>query len=339
MLTENFANTIKEKYKISYIILFFVIMIFLGIVINTFEPYPKFNILFPVLLIMSFSTIMFLKYCLKQMLEFKMLCQKTNIFDDAINILFASKSNYLIIVIYILVLIMYFISLYNLNFININTMGIYILIWGGSTLTIALMAYEIYIRLTIVLLRVASDNKNLSQNYNEFLPCHTEWLENLHQLSKLLKNVSLVMGLLFVFENTMIFYANINILDKFINNRNLSILEKAQKLPLEFWIIWFFVFIAIALAFPVISMLQSSTIKKIIIQIKNIYSKNATSNYKNANMDKQLFNTYLLMMIVQHTELSLNEKYLPQKFNKFIAFFASLLTCILHLTTLYNLFI
>lgn len=147
------------------------------------------------------------------------------------------------------------------------------------------------------------------------------------------------MGLLFVFENTMIFYANINILDNFINNRNLSILEKAQKLPLEFWIIWFFVFIAIALAFPVISMLQSSTIKKIIIQIKNIYSKNATSNYKNANMDKQLFNTYLLMMIVQHTELSLNEKYLPQKFNKFIAFFASLLTCILHLTTLYNLFI
>lgn len=128
MLTENFANTIKEKFKISYIILFFVIMIFLGIVINTFEPYPKFNILFPVLVIMSFSTIMFLKYCLKQMLEFKMLCQKTNIFDDAINILFASKSNYLIIVIYILVLIMYFISLYNLNFININTMGIYILI-------------------------------------------------------------------------------------------------------------------------------------------------------------------------------------------------------------------
>ena len=132
---------------------------------------------------------------------------------------------------------MYFISLYNINFININTMGIYILIWGGSTLTIALIAYEIYIRVTIVLLRVASDNKNWSQNYNEFLPCHTEWLENLHPLSKLLKNVSLVMGLLFVFENTMIFYANINILDNFINNRNLSILEKAQKLPLEFWII------------------------------------------------------------------------------------------------------
>lgn len=55
---------------------------------------------------------------------------------------------------------MYFISLYNINFININTMGIYILIWGGSTLTIALIAYEIYIRVTIVLLRVASDNKN-----------------------------------------------------------------------------------------------------------------------------------------------------------------------------------
>lgn len=71
MLTENFANKIKEKFKT----------------------------LFPVLLIMSFSTIMFLKYCLKQMLKFKMLCQKTNIFDDAINILFASKTNYLIIVI------------------------------------------------------------------------------------------------------------------------------------------------------------------------------------------------------------------------------------------------
>lgn len=338
MLTKSFAELIEDKLRNSYIIFFFVVMIFLGIGINFFEPYPKFDILFPVLLIMSFSTIMVLKHCLKQMLEFETLCEKTNIFEKALNALFAPKRNAFIGAIYALVMVMYFISLYNLQLISLNVMGLYILIWGGSTLGMALLAYETYIRLTVVLLRVAADRDSLSKNYNFILPCHTEWLQSLHKLSKILKNASLVMGLLFVFENMMIFYANINILDKFISSANLSIWEKAKVMPLEFWIIWFFVFIAISLAFPIIAIIQSSGIKKIINEIEITYSDRATSELENSGSKKQIVDCYILVMMVKNMELSLNEKYMPQKLNKFIMFLASLLTCILHLTTIYNLF-
>ncbi len=339
MLTEDLARTFKEKFKNIYVLFFFVIMIFLGIFINNFEPYPKFDILFPVLLVMSFSTIMVLRHCLKQMLDFKELCQDTKIFNSALKILFAPKKNFLIILIYVLVMIMYFISLYNLQFISLNIMGFYILIWGTGTLGMALVAYETYIRLTIVLSRVASDNISLSQNYNVLLPYQTNWLQSLYQLSKMLKNASLVMGLLFVFENTMIFYANINILNTFIGNTNLSVWAKAKELPLEFWIIWFFVFIAIALAFPIIAITQSSNTKKIINKIELTYSNMATLEFKNSTEKKQILDYYIFMMMIRNIELSLNEKYMPQKFNKFIVFLASFLTCILHLTTLYNLFI
>lgn len=312
MLTEDLARTFKEKFKNIYVLFFFVIMIFLGIFINNFEPYPKFDILFPVLLVMSFSTIMVLRHCLKQMLDFKELCQDTKIFNSALKILFAPKKNFLIIFIYVLVMIMYFISLYNLRFISLNIMGFYILIWGTGTLGMALVAYETYIRLTIVLSRVAADNISLSQNYNVLLPYQTNWLQSLYQLSKMLKNASLVMGLLFVFENTMIFYANINILNTFIGNTNLSVWAKAKKLPLEFWIIWFFVFIAIALAFPIIAITQSSNTKKIINQIELTYSNMATLEFKNSNEKKQILDYYIFMMMIRNIELSLNEKYMPQ---------------------------
>lgn len=339
MLTKSFTETIEEKFKNIYIILFFVIMIFLGVGINIFEPYPKFDILFPILLIMSFSTIMVLKHCLKQMLEFEILCEETDIFKNALKVLFAPKRNIFIGAIYVLVMVMYFISLYNLQFISLNVMGLYILIWGCSTLGMALLAYETYIRLTVVLQRVAADGNSLSHNYNVFLPCHTNWLQSLHKLSKLLKNASLVMGLLFVFENTMIFYANINILDKFINTANLSIWEKAKVLPLEFWIIWFLVFVAITLAFPIIAIIQSTSTKKIISKIGITYSDRATLKFENSRTEKRIVDYYILMMMVKNIESSLNEKYMPQKLNKFIMFLASLLTCILHLTTIYNLFI
>lgn len=332
------AEEAINKIKNIYIFVFFTFMISAGLYLNNYETYPNFNILFPVLLVMSLSTIILLKYCLRKMLDFNKQCQDLDIFEDALHVLFAPQKNFLIIIVYITIMIMYFLSLYILNFIKLNIMGFYILLWGVTTLGMALIAYEIYIRLTFALYRVASDYESLEKEYNKYSPCHTEWLQNLHQLSKVLKNASLVMGLLFVFENTMIFLANIDKLDKYVNKNNKSIIYNLKGLPLEFWLIWGFVFIAISVAFPIIAILQSSRMKKIIFQIRTIYSNKATSDYEDSQSEKKLLDSYILMKIIQNTELSLNEKYLPHKFNKFIIFLASLLTCFLHLATLYNLF-
>lgn len=339
MLTKKYANTIKQNLENHNVMRFLVIMIFLGIGINNFEPYPKFGILFFVLLIISCYMIIVLKHCINQMLEFTTLCQKTNIFKSELEILFPQRINILIGLIYIFILIIYFLNLFNLQFISLNIMGIYILIWGIFTLIMALIAYETYIRVTIFLSKVASDEKSWSQNYNIVLPCHTNWLQSLHQLSKTLRIDSLIMGLFFVLENTLIFYANINILNEFISNANISIWKKAMELPLEFWAIWGLVFIAIAVAFPIIALLQTSSIKNIINKIKNIYSDSAILKFESSTEKKQIVDYYILMMMVKNTEASLIEKYMPQKSNKFITFLVSFLTCILHLTTLFNLII
>lgn len=338
MLTHSFAKEVISKIKNIYIFRFLILMVSIGLCINNFETYPNFRILFPVLLVMSFSTIMLLKYCLKKMLAFNTQCESLDIFKDALHVLFAPKKNVLIMTIYIIVIIMYFLSLYNLDFIQLNIMGFYILLWGVSTLGMALIAYEIYIRLTFVLFKVASDNNSLEKEYNKYSPPHTDWLQNLHQLSKVLKNASLAMGLLFVFENTMIFWANINKLDRYIHKNSTSIIYRLKDLPLEFWLIWLFVFVAISIAFPVIATLQLFSMKKIIFQIRTIYFNKTSLDYENFKSDKKILETYIFMKIIQNTELSLNEKYLPHKFNKFIVLMASLLTCLLHLTTLYNLF-
>lgn len=339
MITYRFAMQITEKVKNLYIFFFFALMVFLGIMINHVEPYPNFNILFPVLVIMSLSTLIILKYCLKIMIEFKEQCDQIQIFQDALKIFLINNKNYFIFCGYVSIMIMYFLCLYSLKFIELNIMGFYILVCGISTLGMALIAYEIYIRSTITLHRVAIDNDSLSQNYNKYFPSNTEWLKKIHQLSRTLKNASLVMGVLFVFESTMIFFANINKLDIYINNNNLSFVEKMRKLPLEFWLIWVLIGISITLAFPVVAVVQSLNMKKIINQLVCLYNQTTTIDFERTISEKKLLDFYILMNLLQNVEVSMKNKYLSSKFEKIIIVLTSVATCLLHSATFINLFI
>ena len=338
MVTQFFVEQVITKVKSIYIFISLVITVSLGIIINFIEPYPDFYILFPILLIMSLSTIMLLKKCFKKMIEFKKECEEKQIFKYALDALFAEKRNVGVLFIYINIMIMYFLCLYNLQFIELNIMGWYILFLGNGTLIMALIAYEIYIRFTIVLCRVSTDITSLHNNYNVYSPDHTEWLQKIHLLSKIFKNASFIIGLLFVFENSMLFFANINKLNKYINIANFTFLEKISKLPVEFWIIWLLVSIAIAIAFPIIAVIQLNNIKKIINQISIFYNNKVTIEYMDSNNEKNILNHYLIMNMIKCVETALNEKYIPPKIDKLIAVLTSLLTCIVHLTTFYNLF-
>lgn len=339
MLKRSFVLEVIEKIKIQYILGFELLMTILGILIDNAEPYNNFEILFPTLLLMSFSTIVLLKFCLKKMLEYKKYCEEEKIFENAMQVFIVDKTSIIIVAIYILIILVYFLSLIGLQFISLNIMGIYILLFGAGTLFMALIAYESYIRLTISLFKFSTDNDEIVKNYNSFFPSHTEWLHDLHCLSKVLKNASLIMGLLFVFENTLIFYANVDKLNTYIDGNSLSPFDKILKLPIEFWVIWIFVFLAIAIAFPVIAFLQSTIMKKIISDIGYIYSKKTAEYLKDAISENRITDVYVSMKLVENAEQSLNAKYMPPKFNKFIILLTSILTCLLHLTTLYNLFI
>ena len=337
MITLKFAEGINNKSKNYYG--FFLILIFLGIIINCAEPYPKFSILFPVLIIMFVSTFLLLKYCLRIMIEYRNQCDNLNIFNKASNTLLPEKKKNNIIAGYVFIIFLYFLCLYCLNFIDFNIMGIYILICGASILFMALNAYEIYIRLIVALREVSTDDKSLSQEYNIYFPSKTDWLQKIYQLSKVLKNASLTIGLLFVFENTMIFYANLEKINIYISDKNLSLWDKARNLPVEFWVIWLLVCFAIALAFPVLAFMQFASMKKIIFRLGSIYNAETTKKFTESTTEKSATDFYALMKTMQTVESTLTEKYIPPKFEKFIVMLASLVTSLLHLATLYDLFI
>lgn len=338
MITYRFAIHITEKIKYLYIYIFFTFMVCLGIIINHVEPYPNFNILFPVLVIMSLSTLIILKYCLKIMIEFKKQCDQMQIFKDALEILLINNKNNYIFCGYASVMVIYFLCLYNLKFIELNIMGFYILVCGVSTLGMALIAYEIYIRSTITLHRVAIDKESLSQNYNKYSPSNTEWLQKIHQLNRVLKNASLVMGVLFVFESTMIFFANINKLNIYISN-DLTFVEKMYNLPLEFWLIWLLICISIILTFPIVAIIQSLNMKKIIHQVACFYNQTTTLDFEKTVSEKNVLDFYILMNLIQNVEISLHNKYLSSKYEKLIIIITSMVTCLLHSATFINLFI
>lgn len=343
MLTQSFAEKITEKIKSSHIFIFFTVMIFLGLVINCFEPYPSFQILFPNLLLMCFLTILLLIKCLNKLLELNKQCKEEHTIECALKIIFGSQSNIIILFSYGVIILIYFICLCKLSFIEFNIMGVYILFLGSSTLGMALVAYETYIRLTVALWKITFDKESLSQKYDIFSPSQTNWLQKLYQFSNLLKNASLFMGLLFVFENTLIFFANYAKLEVYVRDENASFIEQLSSMPLEFWLIWLLVFVAIALAFPILAIIQSANMKKIIHLIRDYYNSTTEKKfeeYHSLNDNENYFlDLYLLMNLLQNTENALNNKYTTHKSDKFFTVLTSIITCFLHLTTLYNLFV
>ena len=103
------------------------------------------------------------------------------------------------------------------------------------------------------------------------------------------------------------------------------------------------VFIAIALAFPILAVTQSISIKKIVFLIRDYYNSTIEENFEkmktSVENENYLLNLYILTNLFKNTEATLCRKYMTHKLDKFFAILTSLITCLLHLTTLYNLII
>ena len=322
------VNLIKEKINYTRLIFFISIVVIIGIGLQRFESYPMFSFLFPVLLSMLVSVVLILQSCLQEIDEFQQKCESDDI-KKYCKSLFLKKNNYLLLVIYILMVTVYFVCIYRLQFVEINLMGLYIVLLGGSTFFLALISYEVCVRLTNGLKEAEKNIRNIE--YNKIYPKDTLWLQYFAHLHIVLKDAALIISMLFVLENSMLFVANKDKLSLPNLSNDFKILDFLKGLPLEWLVIWIYILVTIVLALPFMIWLRNKRLRKIISYIQTNYNKEMMEQLTIEDLKKEPQKYYSILKIMQNIQNSLDEAYLPQRFDRIISLCASLLTCFAHL--------
>lgn len=330
MISGTLASLIKEKVNYSRLLIFIFTVGIIGVGFQLVEEYTMFYILFPVLLIMLVSVILILHFCLKELQKFQENCND-NAVKECCRFLFPKKSNPLLLSIYTIMVITYFVCVYCLDFVKINLMGMYIFLLGGGTFLLALISYEVYVRLTISLKETVKNIANIS--YNEIYPKDTLWLQYFFRLHKVLKNSALIISILFVLENSMFFIANREKL--FFPNLSDAdgILDFLKGIQIEWCIIWLYIFVTIVLALPFMTWLQNKSLNNIISYIQTDFNKKITISYTWIYLQQYPQNYYSILNIIQTIQNTLDEAYLPRRIDRFVSICASLLTCFAHLSS------
>lgn len=336
MIRGELANLIKEKVNYTRLLISLFIIGIIGTGLQFFEPYAMFWIMFPVLLIMLSSVILILQFCLKELDKFQDNCSEDDIKRHCTKI-FLEKNNTLLLGTYILMVTIYFICIYRMHFVEINIMGLYIFILGGSTFFLALICYEVCIRLTISLKEV---EKNISEiAYDTVYPQNTLWLQYFFRFHKVLKTAALAISVLFVLENSMLFFANCKKLElpAFANIKEFPSL--LNSLPFEWWIIWIYIFVTIVVAIPFMAQLRNQSLNKIIAYIQSNFQMKIIKDNEKNNLSNNLQDYFSVLKIIQVVQKSLVESYLPHRIDRFVSLGASLLTCFAHLLSFCMIFI
>lgn len=327
MIQGTLASLIRDNVTYTRLSICIFIIGIMGTGLQHFEPYTMFYILFPVLLIMLSAIVLILRYCLKKLQEFQDKCENNEVKKYCMA-LFPKKSSPLLLLIYFIMVAVYFVCVYRLQFVEINLMGTYILFFGGSTFFLALIGYEICVRLTISL-RKAEQNIS-SIEYDEISPKDTSWLQHFFQLHKILKNTALIISMLFVLENSMLFVANYEKLNlsNMLNTKGLPALLKS--LPIEWWVIWVYIFITIVLALPFMTWFRNKSLNKIVSYIQTDFETKMRTAYtlKDVQSDPQKY--FFILNIMQVVQNSLRETYIPHSIDGFVSLGAALLTCFAH---------
>lgn len=332
MIKSECTDFIKNKLQWTYTIYFFIGVLCIGAVLNYKSPYNYFWVLYPFLLIMLASTLGILKYALRKLDGFKEENRNMAV-ERELAVLYPPKSSFIIAVGYTMLIGFYFISLYVLKFIEINLMGGFLFLLGAGTFLFGLISYEMYIRLTVALSKIAA-TEGIFDNYDSDIPFKTKWLEDLHHLSRIFRYASLGIGIEFVLENAMIYYAHKEGIEVYWakdiigDGRNVNFWEKVQLLPVEFWFIWIIIFLAIVVAFPLLAELHVNSFKKIISKIEN----DCKENLKKSSLPVgQAHNNFCSVSD------RLKEIYLPRWKEKSIAMLSTIITLIINIAALVGL--
>lgn len=342
MINSTFAIFVRDKLKLVWLIIFVPIMLLIGFVINIFERYNFFSFLAPILLIMMASTIYVLKKVLKKISNFKTNYGNDEMFKQSFESLFQAKNRVAINFAFALMIFIYFICLYQLNFLSLNIMGCYTLFLGGGTFFIALIGYELHIRLTLLCI-LAKRFCNMKLNYNKCSPKDTPWLLDLYELSKSLRLSSFLIGLLFVLENALFLIANTvetfeELLEKLLSLKIIFKLTEQDGM-LELYVIWLFIFITIILGLPIIALIQINSLHDIVLLIEQDFKKELMQKRKRKKINENIGQLFALLHIIQLTEKSLDETYLLKWREKILAISTSVLTCLVHILSLLNFYL
>lgn len=332
MIQGTLANLIKEKVNYTRIAVCIFIVGITGIGLQCFEPYAMFCFLFPVLLIMLLSIVLILRFCLRELQKFQENCKNEDV-KKCCACLFPSKNNSLLLVIYLVMVAVYFVCVYRLQFVEINLMGIYIFLFGGGTFFLALISYEVCVRLTISLKETERNKSNIM--YDELYPKDTLWLQYFFHFHKVLKNAALVISILFVLENSMLFVANY---EKIFSHNLLDASKKSNLikfLPIEWWAIWVYIFITIVLALPLMTWIRNRDLNSIVSHIQADFNEKMRIPHRLDDLRSNPQKYYSILNIMQSVQNSLKEAYLPHRIDRIASLSASLLTCFAHLISFY----
>ncbi len=339
MIVSKISNLVEEKISNTKLFVGMSVIAIMGICLHFFEPYAFFYLLFPILLIMLASIILLLRFFLKEIHDFKN--SNANDIRNHCLLLFPDETNFLISVIYIIMVVAYFVCIYHLKFIEMNLMGLYIFFIGGGTFYLALINYEICVRLTAVIYKIS---KNISSiEYDMEYPERTLWLQYFFHLHKAFKNAALIVSILFVLENSIFFIANYDKFDhssifdisSWIKELKISSISHIsswiKELKIECIIIWLFIFVSIILILPFLAWLRSRCLNKIILYIEQDFSGKLLKSYQLEDLRTYPQKYWSILNIIQLVQISLEKNYSPGYINKIISFVVTLLTSFLHL--------
>lgn len=283
MICSDFVNLIKGKVNYTKLSITLFVVGLVGVVLQMFEPYTMFWVMFPILLIMLLSVILILQFCLRELDKFHEIMpnsngDKENVIKKYCILLFPERNSSILLGAYLLMVTIYFICIYCMHFVEISIMGLYILILGGGTFFLALICYEVCIRLTVSLKNI---EKNISEiEYDNIYPQNTIWLQYFFRFHKVLKNAALTISALFVVENSMLFFANYQKLQLPALKNIWEIPNFFKALPFEWWVIWIYIFVTIVVAIPFMTQFRIRSFNKIVSYIQTDFQTKIVNNCK-----------------------------------------------------------
>lgn len=257
---EWFQKDDSENFKIHLIMYLFIFLI-TGIILNTYYTFPHFELYFCIFIgiaVIVWKSIEYFSTSIREIVTNLRVIDDTSVAYDYYDKYICRNSLYIILPCIILIV-------FGGGGISMSDAIVcdLLLFWVMSLFTlvvyISIIGYVEFFLLAIFIYKLSVKEcqfTNLPHSLEECVPADIEWIQKITKLAHWYQAVFFLVGSLYI-----IAFGAFCQLPEFNANRN----------SLAFYILWGVIFIAIVLAFPVITFLEHNWIKKIVKKVKNTY--------------------------------------------------------------------
>ena|GEM_PF-5982001 len=221
----------------------------------------------------------------------------------------------------------FFFCIVRLEYIRIDTVGVYAIFLGGGSVYIGVYSYYQY----FIYLRMIHEMATLSiTNYNIYSPADTGWIVQIAKTSQRLRNYFLGIGLIYVVEYSIL-----------VPSGKISIgdsLELNTPDNLAFIGSWVVLFLLVIIAFPILNTVQHKLIAKVVIKMKNSSTSELTElmhveKKNNLSVKDKLINTVVYNILISNIKQA---KDYPIKRQLSYEALMTMVTLIVHVFNLYS---